>query len=253
VHDPVPERAAPAWLTADGTTDVVLGLLKTGKEAEVFLVERTLGEDRRAVLAHKRYRPVTVRHKGELEELGFTKARSFANDARYREGRGRQRSGRDARAIAARSAHGRRLLAGAWLDDEVANLVRAFDAGATVPYVVERTDDGLLMQLVGDEQGAAPRLVNARLDHDELHAAFAQLVADLRALTAAGLVHADLSPFNALWWDERLWLIDFPQAVDLYANPNGFELLHHDVATMCAWFARRGIDCDADELYGSLL
>ena len=49
-HDP--ERAAPAWLTAGGTDDEVLGLLKTGKEAEVFLVERhTLDGSLAATLA----------------------------------------------------------------------------------------------------------------------------------------------------------------------------------------------------------
>ena len=47
------ERAAPAWLTEGGTEDDVLGLLKTGKEAEVFIVERsTFDGSRSALLAH---------------------------------------------------------------------------------------------------------------------------------------------------------------------------------------------------------
>ncbi len=71
VHDP--EHAAPAWLTAGSTVDEVIGLLKTGKEAEVFVVERrTVDGSRAAVLAHKRYRPVRVTHKGQLEALGFS-------------------------------------------------------------------------------------------------------------------------------------------------------------------------------------
>ena len=83
-HDP--ERAAPAWLTDGGTTDELVGLLKTGKEAEVFVVERrSLDGARRAVLARKRYRPLSVA-KGELEALGFSRARTFTADARYREG-----------------------------------------------------------------------------------------------------------------------------------------------------------------------
>jgi hypothetical protein len=62
-----PERAAPAWLTDGGTEDEVLGLLKTGKEAEVFIVERrSLDGEHTALLAHKRYRPMKV-GKGELE------------------------------------------------------------------------------------------------------------------------------------------------------------------------------------------
>ncbi len=123
----------------------------------------------------------------------------------------------------------------------------------TVPFPVERTDDGLLMQLLGDAWTVAPRLVDARLDARQLVAALDQLRDDLGRLTRAGLVHADLSPYNALWWDERLWLIDFPQSVDLVHNPHGFDLLHHDVTTMCTWFTRRGLPVDAEHLFAELL
>ena len=250
-HDP--ERAAPAWLTDGGTTDEVLGLLKTGKEAEVFIIERrTLDGARSALLVHKRYRPTKVSRKGELEELGFTRARSFANDSMYHEGR-RFRRSREARAVERGTDLGRRILAERWPGQELDTLVRAHEAGATVPYPVEFTGDGLLMQMLGDEGVAAPRLVGARLDAGQLRCAYAQVTDELRALTRIGLVHADLSPYNVLWWRDRLWLIDFPQAVDLVQNPHGFDLLHHDVTTMCTWFARQGVDCDAEELFAELV
>lgn len=250
-HDP--ERAAPAWLTEGGTEDEVLGLLKTGKEAEVFIVERrTLDGDRSALLVHKRYRPTKVTHKGELEELGFTRARTFTNDGLYHEGR-RLRYSRDQRAVERMTDYGKHLLAERWPGQELEALQAAYDAGATVPYPVEFTGDGTLMQLIGDGVGAAPRLVNARLTADELGAAYTQLLDELSAMTQASLVHADLSPFNVLWWQDRMWLIDFPQSVDLINNPHGFDLLHHDVTTMCTWFARRGIDTDAEEVFASLL
>ena len=79
------------------------------------------------------------------------------------------------------------------------------------------------------------------------------MVEDLGALTRTGTVHADLSPYNVLWWRDRLWMIDFPQAVDLLQNPHGFDLLHHDVTTMCTWFARKGVDCDGEALYAQIL
>jgi RIO kinase 1 len=249
-----PDRVAPTWLT-DGRTpvvDEVLGLLKTGKEAEVFIVERRSPDGRRrALLAHKRYRPTKV-GKGEIEGLGFTRARTFTNDVVYHEGR-RLRYSRDQRAVERMTDYGKRLLGERWLGQELDALRRAHAAGVTVPYPVELTGDGMLMQLVGDEDGAAPRLVNARLTQAELARAHAQLVGELAALTQAGLVHADLSPFNCLWWADRVWLIDFPQSVDLVGNPHGFELLHHDVVTMCTWFARQGLPSDPDELFASLL
>ena len=253
MHQHDAERAAPAWLTEGGTEDDVLGLLKTGKEAEVFIVERrTLDGARSALLAHKRYRPTKVSHKGEIEALGFTRARSFTNDSMYHEGRKFRRS-REARAVERGTDLGKRILAERWPSQELDTLVRAHEAGVTVPYPVEFTGDGLLMQLLGDGGVAAPRLVNGRLTPKQLTSAFAQIQDELRALTEAGMVHADLSPYNVLWWRERLWLIDFPQAVDLVQNPHGFDLLHHDVITMCTWFTRQGVVCDGEALFAELL
>lgn len=255
MHQHDPDRAAPAWLT-DGHTpvvDEVLGLLKTGKEAEVFIVERrTIDGARRALLAHKRYRPLKVGAKGELEALGFARARTFTNDVVYHEGR-RLRYSRDQRAVERMTDYGKRLLAERWPGQELATLERAHAAGVTVPYPVEFTGDGMLMQLLGDEHGAAPRLVNARLTEADLRAAYDQLLTELSRLTRAGLVHADLSPFNVLWWQERMWVIDFPQAVDLVTNPHGFDLLHRDVTRMCTWFARHGVDTDPEEVFAGLL
>jgi RIO kinase 1 len=247
-----PERAAPAWLTAGDTEDEVLGLLKTGKEAEVFVVERrTLDGRRSAILAHKRYRPTKVR-KGELEAMGFSRARSFTNDAMYHEGRKFRRS-RERRAVERMTDLGKRILADRWPAQELETLVTAYDAGVTVPYPVEFTGDGLLMQMLGDDGVAAPRLVDARLDDAALKEAWDQFVDDVGKLTQSGVVHADLSPYNLLWWRDRLWFIDFPQAVDLVGNPHAFDLLHHDVTTMCTWFARQGLDCDGESLFADLV
>ncbi len=255
MHQHDPRCAAPAWLT-DGRTavvDEVLGLLKTGKEAEVFIVERRAADtSHRVLLVHKRYRPTKVSTKGELEALGFTKARGFTNDLVYHEGR-RFRRSREQRAVERMTDYGKRVLAERWPGQELDVLTRAHAAGVTVPYPVEFIGDGMLMQLIGDADGAAPRLVNARLGADELERAYSQLLEELALLTQAGIVHADLSPFNVLWWQGRMWLIDFPQAVDLVTNPHGFDLLHHDVTTMCAWFERRGVATDAEEVFASLL
>ena len=247
------ERAAPAWLTEGSTEDEVLGLLKTGKEAEVFIVERrTLDGSRSELLVHKRYRPTKVSHKGELQALGFTRARTFTNDVMYHEGR-RLRYSRDQRAVERMTDYGKHLLAERWPGQELDVLTQAHAAGVTVPYPVEFTGDGMLMQLIGDAAGAAPRLVNARLADEHLRLAYAQLLEELSTLTRAGLVHADLSPFNVLWWQDRMWLIDFPQAVDLINNPHGFDMLHHDVTTMCDWFARRGLETDGEAVFAELL
>ncbi len=48
-------------------------------------------------------------------------------------------------------------------------------------------------------------------------------------------------------------MIDFPQAVDLALNPHALDMLHHDVTTVCTWFARRGVHCDGEEVFAGLL
>ena len=80
-----------------------------------------------------------------------------------------------------------------------------------------------------------------------------QLVANLRALTAGGLVHADLSAYNLLWWEGRLVVIDLPQAVEFTTNTDAFDLLHRDVANVGDWFGRRGVTVDVEAFYAELV
>jgi RIO kinase 1 len=72
-------------------------------------------------------------------------------------------------------------------------------------------------------------------------------------LTAAGLVHADLSAYNLLWWEERLIVIDLPQAVEFTTNTDAPDLLHRDVANVGDWFTRHGLAVDVEATYAELL
>jgi RIO kinase 1 len=246
-------RPIPDWLITDDFTDAPLGVLKSGKEAEIFVVERTsLDDTRRCLLAHKRYRPKSVKHKGELEALGFTRASSFVNDHAYREGR-RFRRSREQRAVERMTDYGKRVLNDKWMGLENDVMTRVWQAGGPVPYPVGFSGDGMLLEYIGDESQAAPTLGSARLTKAELVAASEQLVDGLHVLMEVGIVHADLSAFNLLWWDGRLQFIDFPQAVDLAVNPHGLEFLHRDVHNVAGWFDRHGVAIDADPLFADLV
>ena len=109
------------------------------------------------------------------------------------------------------------------------------------------------MEFVGDDEQAAPKLVEARLGADELPSAWQQLQSSIVALTMAGLVHADLSPYNILWWQGRLVIIDLPQAVEFTTNADAFELLHRDLANVGEWFGRRGHAVDVEAVYAELV
>ncbi|MHB8464380.1 MAG: RIO1 family regulatory kinase/ATPase domain-containing protein [Acidimicrobiales bacterium] len=245
--------SVPDWLIAepDAYEEYDLGPFKSGKEAEVFLVERVLGT-RSCLLAHKRYRPRAVKTKGELQALGFQRSASFVNDHAYRAGR-RIPDSRAQRAADTKTAFGRRVLATTWPAEEVAMLTRLWAAGVHVPYPVAATHDGVLMQYLGDRGGAAPPIARAHLARDEALVAAEQVVEDLHRMVAAGIVHADLSAYNILWWEQRAWIIDVPQAVDLTVNVHALDFLIRDLRNIGTWFARQGVFFDADEVFADLL
>lgn len=239
----------PPWLITHSFEDHDAGVLKSGKEAEVFLVER-VSPDGSCLLAHKRYRPRYPK-KGELEALGFSKGTIYRADKVYQAGWNLGR--RERTAVDGGSRFGEKLAASLWPINENQMLARAWAAGASVPYPVALTDDGILMEYVGARSGAAPRLANAGLEAGEARQARDQLLASLRAMAAAHVVHADLSAYNLLWWKGRLVVIDFPQAVDGLSNPHAADLLHRDLVNVNAWFTRQQAGFDVDEVYGELL
>jgi RIO kinase 1 len=151
------------------------------------------------------------------------------------------------------SRYGHELASRLWPMQEWAMLRRAAEAGVSVPYPVEQTDRGLMMEFIGDQSQAAPKLAQARLSATEVASAWDQLLENLRGLTAAGLVHADLSAYNLLWWQGRVVVIDLPQAVEFVTNSDAFELLHRDVANVGDWFNRHGLEVDVEAVYADLL
>lgn len=242
----------PEWLVVEADDEHDLGVLRTGKEAQINIIERTGPDGRSCLIARKRYLPRTVKSKGELEALGVQRASTFHHDVEYREGR-QFRKTRDRRAVERMTTYGKRLLQDRWTGHEYDVMTVLHEAGCAVPYPVSYADDCFDMEYLGDRDGAAPQLARARLEPDEVRVAWMQLLDGLRVITAAGWTHGDLSPFNLLWWRDRLWFIDFPQAVDIAQNPGGLGFLHRDVLNVCAWFARHGISEDPEELFADLL
>ena len=245
-------RTPPSWLVVEPCTDVDLGVIKTGKEAQVNLIHRTGPDGRSCQFARKRYLPREVKFKGQLEALGVQRASTFVNDVQYREGR-QFRKSRDRRAIERMSTYGKRLLQDRWTGHEHEIMTRLWEAGMSVPYPVGYADDVFDLEYIGSDERAAPQLHAARLSRPQLDDALQQLVAGMRILIGEGLAHGDLSAYNLLWWDDQLWFIDFPQAIDIAANLAGLDFVHRDVVNVCAWFQRKGLDIDPEEIFADLL
>lgn len=243
----------PSWLVQGPSTDTDLGVLTTGKEAQVNLIQRTGADGATCLIARKRYLPREVKQKGEIEALGVQRASTFRHDTRYRSGRAVRGGGRERRAVQRRSRFGKQLLREQWMGHEYDVLVDLWRAGAPVPFPIGHDGDVVDLQYLGDLDGAAPQLHAARLTEDQLAHAYDQVVEGLRCITRAGWVHGDLSAYNVLWWDSAVWIIDLPQAVDFAANLDAPDLLHRDVVNICTWFGRRGFARDAGALYASLL
>lgn len=131
----------PAWIIEDAAAiDTELGVLKTGKEGDVFLVERATTQ-RSVLLAAKRYR--------RREQLQFSRSQS------YTEGRAARRS-RDNRAVSNNSLYGREVAALQWANAEWSYLRRCHQAGIPVPYPVQIDGTEILMEFIEDPLNPRP-------------------------------------------------------------------------------------------------
>jgi RIO kinase 1 len=181
-------------LLLDGIIDEVLGRLKSGKEADIYLV-RHAG----AVVAAKVYKDPDQR--------------SFKNNSDYKEGR-KVRNSRTQRAMDSRSGFGRKIAEQAWRTTEADALNKLFSQGVRVPEPVLFYEGVLLMQLVTDDEGnPAPRLIDVAIDPAATQKIFLDLRAQIIKMLCCEVIHGDLSPYNILAAAAGPTIIDFPQVV----------------------------------------
>ncbi|MCC5865141.1 MAG: phosphotransferase [Wenzhouxiangella sp.] len=213
----VPPRLRP--LLEDGLIDDVLAQVKSGKEADVFVVR--CGDERRCAKVFKE-----------------ANQRSFRQAAIYQEGR-RERSSRRSRAMSGRTRYGRQEQEKSWINAEVQALQVLADAGVRVPQPMAFVDGVLLMGLITDSEGrVAPRLGEVTLDATTARQFHEQLIREVVRMLAAGLIHGDLSEFNILIDSRGPVIIDLPQAINAAANQSAAMLLVRDVDRLRRFFGR---------------
>ena len=207
-----------ARLVAEGIVDEVLGRLKSGKEADLWLV-RHAGE----VVAAKVYKA--------------RQARSFRNRVAYQEGR-QVRNTRTQRAMDRGSRFGRAAEEDAWMAKEADALHALHAAGVRVPRPVIFYEGVLLMELVVDAAGhPAPRLVDARVSRDRAAALYADLRGQAIRMLRCDLVHGDLSPYNVLLGRQGPVVIDFPQVIGAAHNTQAEGYFRRDIENLRRFFA----------------
>jgi len=153
----------------------------------------------------------------------------------------------------------RRSVIFAWARKELKNLKRAFDAGVPVPEPIACNNNVLVMEFIGAEGIAAPRLRDIPIEilqrDFDLNELLTCIVGYLKSLyKKANLVHADLSEFNILmrgYVEDELEvepvLIDMGQSL-LLSHPNADEFLRRDVGNIVFFFNRLGLKCSEEEI-----
>lgn len=136
-----------------------------------------------------------------------------------------------------------RALIPAWTRREHTMLVRMRSAGVRVPEPYGHFRNVLVMEYIGSAEGAAPRLKDALID--DLPGLYDRMVDQIRTMRdVAHLVHGDLSPYNLLYQEGELVIIDVAQAVTA-AHPSARALLVRDVGHLADFLRRAGLKVKA--------
>ncbi len=202
-------------LVQDGYIDAFGGPLSTGKEANVYLAAGPDGD-----VAVKIYR---------INASDFRAMRDYLDgDPRF------EGIGSDKKKVVV-----------AWTKKEYANLRRALAAGVLVPrpHAVQR--NVLVMDYLGTADGRAKRLSEVDVENPET--AYEVVREYARRLHRAGLVHGDLSEYNLVVHEDRIYVLDLGQAVTVH-HPNARDFLKRDCRNVASFFSRQGFDVTGDDL-----
>jgi RIO kinase 1 len=201
-------------LRSQGHFDELKSPIALGKEANIFSAVK--GEDQVIV---KIYR---------VENCNFNQMyRYMAPDPRF--------SGLKKR---------RRLVIFSWVQREYRNLLKAREV-IKVPMPIAVKENVLVMEYIGRDQ-ASPKLKDCA--PKDVKKFYDKTFNCIRALYKAGLVHADLSEFNILNFEEEPVFIDFSQGTTT-EHPHADEFLKRDVTNVVKYFRKQGLKLDEEEVF----
>ncbi|KAI8243689.1 Serine/threonine-protein kinase [Colletotrichum sp. SAR 10_99] len=212
-----------------GVVSEIHGAISTGKEANVY----------HAVLHPEDDGPTVQR----AIKVYKTAILVFKDRERYITGEHRFQKGFD------KSSN--RSMVKLWAEKEFRNLRRIHAAGIPCPEPISLKLHVLAMGFLGDRKGwAYPRLRDAKLVGDDVDEQWRGLYIQLlglyrRIYQVCRLVHADLSEYNILYNDNKLYIIDVSQSVEP-DHPRALEFLRMDIKNVGDFFRRKGVDTLSD-------
>lgn len=209
-----------------GVVSEIHGAISTGKEANVYggVLHPEDGSDpvQRAIKVYK------------------TAILVFKDREKYITGEHRFKAG-------AEKGNNRKMVK-LWAEKEFRNLRRIYNADIPCPEPISLKLHVMVMSFLGDRKGwAYPRLRDAGVASDEeWRDLYIQLLGIMRRLyQVCRLVHADLSEYNILYHNQRLYIIDVSQSVE-HDHPRSLEFLRMDIKNVGDFFRRQGVDTLAD-------
>jgi RIO kinase 1 len=210
-----PTLLAVSRLINRGLFDAIDFPIATGKEGGVF--RATKGDEYRAV---KIYR---------IGNAMFRRLPPYAIEELRREASVRDYGG----------------LIIAWTRREHTILGRLREADVRAPRPYGHYRNVLVMEFIGTSEAAAPRLKEAVVHDPE--ALYDDLVEQIgRMVRKAKLVHGDLSPYNTLYFEDRVVLIDVAQAVDR-THSVAPRLLERDITNFAKYLGRLGYEVSPEK------
>jgi RIO kinase 1 len=212
-----------------GVVSEVNGCLSTGKEANVYGA-LSIPNSEGAEEAQPIHRAIKVYKTSILV---------FKDRDRYVTGEHRFRSGYN--------KGNNRAMVKVWAEKEFRNLKRLYLAGIPCPEPVYLRLHVLVMGFLGDKKGwAAPRLRDVELQGEDVDEQWRLLYLQIlglmrRMYQTCKLVHADLSEYNILYHQMKLFIIDVSQSVE-HDHPRSLEFLRMDIKNVSDFFRRKNVD-----------
>jgi len=135
-----------------------------------------------------------------------------------------------------------RKMVAVWAEKEVRNLKRLNMAGINSPVPLILKSNLIIMEFIGKDGKAAPRLKDAEIETiEEWEDIYSEVIRVMRVMyKQCRLVHADLSEYNMLYLDKKLYIIDVAQAVE-HDHMNALSFLKRDCKNINTYFSRQGI------------
>ncbi len=136
---------------------------------------------------------------------------------------------------------------------------QAWKGGCLVPAPARRVENMFSMRYLGDDNGPAPRLSDVRLEDPQ--AFLSEVLRGVEGLAGAGVVHADLSAHNILFFDCRPWFIDFSEAirVDRTGGVPWMRLeearvaLDRGIRALQKYFCKYGVEIEKERFVAGIL